>query len=73
MAVFRHPETGVILNVIEVHRARLSEAEEETAKLLRRDGHKVHDIAAMLGTNAGRVQTVLGLTGKVEGPHGTAH
>lgn len=65
MAVFRHPETGVLLNVIELHRARLSEAEAETAKRLRADGHKVQDIAAMLGTNQGRIQDALGPTGKI--------
>lgn len=66
MATFRHPDTGVILNRISVRRPRkLSDAEAETARALRRAGHKVQDISAMLGTNAGRVQDVLGNTGRL--------
>lgn len=60
MATFRHPENGVLLNVISVKRPRkLSELEAETVRLLRRDGHKLQDIAAMLGTNQGRVADIL--------------
>lgn len=66
MATFRHPETGVLLNEIDVVRPRkLSESEAETARLLRRQGHKLQDISAMLGTNQGRVQSALGLTGRI--------
>lgn len=64
MATFRYPETGVTLNRIEVHRPNLDDAEAETARLLRRDGHSLQDIAAMLGTNQGRVHEVLGSTGR---------
>jgi hypothetical protein len=67
MAMIRHPITGVEINEISVTRPRkLDDAEAETARLLRADGHKVQDIAAMLGTNQGRVQDVLGTTGKTE-------
>jgi hypothetical protein len=60
MATFQHPDNGVLLNVISVRRPRkLSELEAETVRLLRREGHKVQDIAAMLGTNQGRVADVL--------------
>lgn len=68
MAMIRHPVTGVEINVLSVKRPRLlNEAEAETAKLLRADGHKVQDIAAMLGTNPGRIQAVIGKTGKIDG------
>lgn len=66
MATFEHPDTGVMLNVISITRPRkLSESEAETARLLRRQGHKLQDITAMLGTNQGRVSDALGLTGRV--------
>ena len=65
MATFRHPATGVVLNCIDVTRSRLDEDEAETARLLRADGHKSQDIAAMLGTNQGRVQKALGHTGRI--------
>lgn len=65
MAAFRHPETGILLNRLDVVRQRLNEAEQETARLLRRNGYKVQDIAAMLGTNQGRVQQALGPTGRM--------
>ncbi len=64
MATFRYPVTGVILNQIPVRRSHLDEAEVETVRLLRRDGHKMQDIAAMLGTNQGRVADALGPTGR---------
>lgn len=65
MATFRHPETGVILNELGVFRPRnLSEAEAETARILRRAGHKVQDITSMLGTNPGRVARALGEEGR---------
>lgn len=60
MATFRHPVTGVILNRIDVHRKALEPDEVTTAALLRRDGHNMHDIAAMLGINAGRVAEAIG-------------
>lgn len=64
MATIRHPKTGVILNELSILRPRnLSEAEAETARLLREEGHKVQDISSMLGTNQGRVQTAIGGTG----------
>lgn len=59
MATTEHPETGVKLNVIDVHRKCLDEAEAETARLLRKQGHKVQDIAAMLGTNQGRIMDAI--------------
>lgn len=68
MATFRHPVTGVVLNQLDVHRKRLNAAERETARQLRRQGHKIHDIAAMLGTNAGRIAPVV-MTGP-KGKHG---
>ncbi len=67
MAMIKHPTTGVEINVLSITRPRkLDEAEAETARLLRAAGHKVQDIAAMLGTNQARVQDVLGLTGKAD-------
>lgn len=65
MAAFRHPETGIPLNRLDVVRQSLDATEQETARLLRRDGYKVQDIAAMLGTNQGRVQSALGPTGRL--------
>lgn len=60
MAMMRHPKTGVLINILEVTRPRvLNEEEAETARLLRADGHKIQDIAAMLGTNQGRIQQAL--------------
>lgn len=57
----RHPVTGVVLNEINITRKALGSRESETARLLRRDGHKLQDIAAMLGTNQGRVCAAIGL------------
>lgn len=68
MAITTHPKTGVQLNVIDLHRSRLDDAEAETARLLREAGHKVQDIAAMLGTNQGRIMDAIGLTGH-DGPN----
>lgn len=65
MPTYRHPETGVEINIVTVHRVRLDDDEAHTARLLRKEGHKVQDIAAMLGTNQGRVQAALGRTRKV--------
>lgn len=66
MATFKHPKTGVIINRLGVTRPRkLDEDEAVTARLLREEGHKVQDIAAMLGTNQGRVQQALGITGRL--------
>lgn len=64
MATFIDPETGVELNEIIKRRARLDEVEKRAARNLRSRGHKIQDIAAMLGTNQGRVHDALGLTGK---------
>lgn len=64
MATYRDPETGVELNHIPKRRVRLDEDERETARKLRARGYKIQDIAAMLGTNQGRVHDALGLTGK---------
>lgn len=59
MATYRHPATGVELNVIDVKRPRkLTKAEAQTARMMRASGMKVQDIAAELGTNQGRVQDV---------------
>lgn len=64
MAMTRHPITGVEINVLSVFRPRnLDETEEETARLLRLAGHKIHDIAAMLGTNQGRIAEALKKSG----------
>ena len=65
MSTFRHPVTGVLLNRIDIKRKALSEAEAETAKLLRQEGHKLQDIAAMLGTNPGRVHPEAGTSGRI--------
>lgn len=59
MAMLRHPVTGVFLNRLEIHRKSLDDLEQVTARLLRRDGHTCHDIAAMLGTNQGRIAEAL--------------
>lgn len=64
MATYYHPITGVLLNDISVFRKSLDGVETETARLLRRDGFKVQDIASMLGTNQGRVAEALGLKRK---------
>ena len=63
MATFVHPETGVSLNIIDIHRPALDDAAVKTVHLLRAEGHDIHEIAAMLGTNPGRVAEALG-------PHG---
>lgn len=55
MAMHKHPVTGVPLNRLGLRRKSLDEAEKETVRLLRHAGHKMQDIAAMLGTNQGRV------------------
>ncbi|PTX37183.1 hypothetical protein IQ03_05285 [Gemmobacter caeni] len=61
MAMIRHPITGVEINEISITRPRnLTEDEARTARILRAEGHKVQDIAAMLGTNQGRVHAALG-------------
>lgn len=65
MSTFRHPVTGVVLNIIDVKRKSLNEEEAETARLLRKEGHKVQDIAAMLGTNQGRLHPEIGGDGRV--------
>lgn len=49
MADFRHPVTGVQLNVIEVRHGPVSDKERETAKLLLADGLPRWVVAAMLG------------------------
>lgn len=59
MAMHKHPVTGVPLNVLDKQRKFLDEAEQETAHLLRLAGHKIQDIAAMLGTNMARVAEAL--------------
>lgn len=64
MATFFHPETGVELNMVPVRRPHLDDAEAHTARLLRMAGHKVQDIAAMLGTNQGRIHDAIGATGQ---------
>lgn len=65
MPTCRHPVTGVELNSLAIHRKRLDDDEVLTARLLRDEGHKVQDIAAMLGTNQGRVHGAIGSTGKI--------
>ena len=64
MATFVDPETGVELNHIPKRRVRLNKVEQEAARRLRARGHKIQDIAAMLGTNQGRVHAALGLNAK---------
>jgi hypothetical protein len=71
MATFFDPETGVELNVIQKRRSNLDEIEQETARRLRARGEKVQDIAAMLGTNQGRVMAAIGLTGRADGDQGS--
>lgn len=68
MAMLRHPVTGVLLNRLDLHRKSLDDIEQETARLLRRDGHKIQDIAAMLGTNQGRIAEALDDTDPGDGP-----
>lgn len=63
MATTRHPLTGVSLNVIEVTRKSLSEAEAITAIILRQQGEHYHAIAQKLGTNTHRLGEVF--NGKV--------
>ena len=60
MATFRHPDSGVMLNLIVIRRKRLNAAEIGTARVLRLAGHTLHDIAAMLGINFGRVAEAIG-------------
>lgn len=60
MATWKHPVTGITLNVIEIRRPALSEIEAETARRLRAGGEAIQYIAAMLGTNQGRVAEALG-------------
>lgn len=60
MATFNHPVTGVSLNVITIKRTHLNDSEAETTRLLHQEGHPQHIIAAMLGTNQGRVNEALG-------------
>jgi len=55
MATFHHPKTGVELNIITIQRAHLDAVEEETARQLVQEGNDQHIVAAMLGTNPGRV------------------
>lgn len=62
MSTFRHPTTGVELNEINVRRPHLTEDEIETARLLRASGEAQQIIAAMLGTNQGRIAEALGET-----------
>ncbi|MTH79398.1 terminase gpP N-terminus-related DNA-binding protein [Paracoccus aestuariivivens] len=59
MATFRDPETGVLLNHITVQRSSLGEPERAVARSLYRRGYKQQHIAAMLGTNQGRVNEAL--------------
>ena len=66
MATFKHPKTGVLLNHITVQRSSLDDAEATTARLLYRQGHKQHLVAAMLGTNQGRVNEALDADGAEE-------
>lgn len=69
MATYRHPATGVELNVIDVKRPRkLTKAEAQTARMMRASGMKVQDIAAELGTNQGRVQDVFDAEGSASSP-----
>ncbi|ACM03881.1 hypothetical protein [Cereibacter sphaeroides] len=61
----------MLLNDIVVCRKSLNGMEAETARQLRREGHKIQDIASRLGTNQGRVASAIGRgTGKVEDDDG---
>lgn len=60
MATYYHPETGVLLSHITVQRSSLDDKEAATARLLYQQGLKQQHIAAMLGTNQGRVNEALG-------------
>lgn len=60
MATYRHPVTGVELNVITIRKAKpRAGAERETVLLLDAAGEHEHIIAAMLGTNQGRIADIL--------------
>lgn len=59
MAMQDHPVTGVPLNILDIQRKILDEPAKETARLLRKSGHKIQDISAMLGTNQARIAEAL--------------
>ncbi|WP_406736936.1 hypothetical protein [Thioclava sp. GXIMD4215] len=50
---------GVPLNDINYKRPYLTRAERNTARKLRAEGHFIHHIAAMLGTNTARVSSAI--------------
>lgn len=61
MATYRHPVTGVELNEITIRRTKPSAgAERKTVLLLAAAGETEHIIAAMFGTNQGRIADILG-------------
>ncbi|GGE26745.1 hypothetical protein SAMN05421774_11235 [Gemmobacter megaterium] len=64
MATFIDPESGLELNAVPKKRISLDPKAQAVARRLRSEGHKIQDIAAMLGTNQGRVQAALGRTGR---------
>lgn len=60
MATFKHPITGVELNVITVRKTKPRGADErKTVLLLDAAGEHEHIIAAMFGTNQGRIADIL--------------
>ncbi|WP_411839230.1 hypothetical protein [Paracoccus sp. ME4] len=59
MATFKHPRTGVELNEITIRRQHLDPDEVTTVLLLSQAGEEQHIIAAMLGINPGRVNTIV--------------
>lgn len=59
MTTFRHPITGVDLNVITRHREALNDAEVLTVHIMNLQGVAQHVIAHHLGVNPGRVNEAL--------------
>lgn len=60
MATFLHPVTGVKLNVIEIRKSKpRGKAERETVMLLLKAGETEHIVAAMFGTNQGRINDII--------------
>lgn len=59
MATISHPETGVLLNVVDVVRPSLNHDEAITVHVMRKRGSGFQEIAQKLGTNPARVGEVL--------------
>lgn len=59
MATYKHPITGVELNIIDIDRASLDEVEAVTVHILNFEGHDQDAIASRFGTNQARISDVL--------------